>query len=86
MELGPSVANTLDRRVQPVSYQVVGQVIHHLLTDEDLRVRFAMNAVDTIAELMCRGCELTEEEIDVFVRTDARLWFWSSVLVGDRLH
>lgn len=69
-----------------MSHQVVAQVIHHLLTDEDLRVRFAMNAVETIVELMCRGCELTEEEIEVFVQTDARLWFWSSALVDGRLH
>ena len=69
-----------------MSRQVVGQVIQHLLTDEELRVRFAINPVETIVDLMCRGCELTAEEIEVFVRTDARLWFWSSTLVGGRRH
>ena len=69
-----------------MSRQYVGRVIHHLLTDEDLRVRFAINPVETIVDLMCRGFELTVEEIEVFVRTDARLWFWSYALVGDRIH
>jgi hypothetical protein len=69
-----------------VSRQFVGHVIHHLLTDEDLRVRFAINPVDTIADLMGRGCELTAEEVEVFVLTDARLWSWSSALGGDRRH
>jgi hypothetical protein len=69
-----------------MSRQVVGDVIHHLLTDEDLRVRFAINPVEAIADLMCRGCQLTADEIEVFVWTDARLWFWSSALVGSRFH
>ena len=69
-----------------MSRQSVGRVIHHLLTDEDLRVRFAINPVVTIADLMRRGCELTGEEIDAIVWTDARLWCWSSALVGDRRH
>jgi hypothetical protein len=69
-----------------VSRQFVGRVIHHLLTDEELRDRFAINPVETIADLMRQGCELTAEEVEVFVRTDARLWLWSSRLVGDRLH
>jgi len=69
-----------------VSRQTVGHVIHHLLTNEDLRVRFAINPVEAIADLMCRGCELTVEEVEVFVRTDPRMWFWSSALVGARPH
>ena len=69
-----------------MSRQFVGHVIHYLLTDEDLRVRFAINPVETIADLMCLGFELTAEEVEVFVRTDARLWFRSSALAGDRLH
>ena len=55
-----------------MSHQVVGHVIHHLLTDETLRVRFAIDPLETIADLMCQGCELTEEEVEVFVRTDAQ--------------
>ena len=69
-----------------MSHQVVGHVIHHLLTDQGLRLRFAIDPVETITELIGRGFELSAEEIDVFMRTDARLWFWSAAHVGDRLH
>lgn len=69
-----------------MSHQFVGHVIHHLLTDEDLRVRFAVDPIETIAELIYRGFDLTAEEIEVFVRTDARLWFWNSALIGRRSH
>jgi hypothetical protein len=33
-----------------------------------------------------RGVELTRDEIDVFVRTDARLWFWTRDLFLARVH
>jgi hypothetical protein len=69
-----------------VSREVVGHVIQQLLTDESLRVRFAVDPDETIAELLCRGFDLSAEEIEVFARTDARVWFWSPDLVGHRLH
>ena len=57
----------------------VGMVVEKLLTDESLRIRFALDRMETIAELCLRGFELTRDEIDLFNRTDARLWF-----LGDR--
>ena len=57
----------------------VGIVIDKLLTDEDLRIRFALDQIETVAELRLQGVELTRDEIDLFCQTDARLWF-----VGDR--
>jgi hypothetical protein len=53
----------------------VGQVIDKLLTDENLRARFALDRVATVAELCMRGAELTCDEIDLLCQTDARLWF-----------
>ena len=53
----------------------VGMVIEKLLTDENLRVRFAFDRIETIAELCLRGFELTRDEVELFCRTDARLWF-----------
>ena len=53
----------------------VGMVVEKLLTDEDLRIRFALDRMETIAELCLRGIELTRDEIDLIHRTDARLWF-----------
>ena len=53
----------------------VGIVIETLLADEDLRIRFALERMETIADLCARGLELTGDEIDLFCQTDARLWF-----------
>ena len=41
----------------------VGMVIHKLLTDENLRLRFALDRLETVAELCLRGFDLTRDEI-----------------------
>ena len=53
----------------------VGMVIEKLLTDESVRIGFALDRMETIAELCLCGIELTRDEIDLLNRTDARLWF-----------
>ena len=53
----------------------VGMVVEKLLTDESLRIQFALDRMETIAELCLRGIELTRDEIDLIHETDARLWF-----------
>jgi hypothetical protein len=58
-----------------MSQQNVGNVINRLLTDEELRLRFALDPVDTLAELHLRGMPLTPDEIDAFVQSDMRIWF-----------
>ena len=60
----------------------VGMVIDKLLTDERLRIGFAVDRMETIAELCLRGAELTREEVDLFDRTDARLWFLGDQVRG----
>jgi len=69
-----------------MSQLIVGSVIDRLLSDEDLRVRFAFDRIEAIAELGLRGFLLTPEEIDVFIGTDARIWFWGDALLRDRVH
>jgi hypothetical protein len=69
-----------------MSRRMVGIVIDRLLTDRDLRIRFTLDCLETIAELALRGVELTPDEIEVFIRTDARLWFWSTEAAADRVH
>jgi hypothetical protein len=61
----------------------VGLLVEKLLTDENLRMRFALDRMGTIAELCLRGFELTRDEIDLFYRTDARLWFLVDQLQGE---
>ncbi|MCU1384737.1 MAG: hypothetical protein JWL71_3434 [Acidobacteria bacterium] len=59
-----------------MSQETVGEVMSRLLTEEDLRIRFAHDPFETLAELHGRGLPLTADEIDVFVRSDVRVWFW----------
>ena len=63
----------------------VGMVIETLLTDERLRVRFALDRIEAIAELCLRGVELTRDEIDLVCRTDVRLWFPGDHVRGEWL-
>lgn len=70
-----------------MSRHMVDNVIHCLLTDEDLRIRFAIDPIRTLPDLTYRrGFELAQDEIDVFIRTDARTWFWSRAVTGGRVH
>ena len=63
-----------------MSQAAVGMVVEKLLTDEDLRIQFALDRVETIADLCLRGFDLNSGEIDLFCRTDAGLWFLRSAL------
>ena len=58
-----------------MSRAAVGIVVEKLLTDENLRIRFALEPLETVAELLLRGFDLTGDEIDLFCRTDPRMWF-----------
>jgi len=60
----------------------VGTVIEKLLTDENLRIRFALDQIETVAELCLRGVELTRDEVDLFCWTNARLWFLGAQVSG----
>ena len=64
----------------------VEAVIDTLLSDENLRIRFALDRIETVVELCLRGAELTRDEIDLFCRTDARLWFLRDEVVDERRH
>ena len=61
----------------------VGMVVEKLLTDERLRMRFALDRIGAIAELCLRGFELTRDEIDLVSLTDARLWFLGDQVRGE---
>jgi hypothetical protein len=69
-----------------MSLQNVDNVIQRLLTDEELRGRFTLNRIDTLAELHVRGLALTPNEIDVFVQSDVRVWFGEDEPVGGWSH
>ena len=69
-----------------MSQQIVGMVITRLLAEEELRTRFEIDSFETLAELYLRGLALTPDEIDVFVQSDARLWFSEDHGVLRRMH
>ena len=52
----------------------VGTVIERLLTEQHLRLRFALDPMETVVELYLRGVDLSVDEIDLLCRTDARVW------------
>jgi hypothetical protein len=60
-----------------MSQQIVAIVINRLLTDEDLRIQFSVEPVETLADLQACGLALTPDEIDLFIQTDRRTWFWT---------
>ena len=62
----------------------VEKVVEQLLTDENLRIRFALDRIGTVAELCLRGFDLSGEDIDLFCWTDARLWFLGDIAGGER--
>jgi hypothetical protein len=64
----------------------VGMVIDKLLTDENLRLQFAVDPMETVAELFLRGFDLTRDEIDLLCRTDAGVWFLRSAVRGAPQH
>ena len=69
-----------------MSQQNLGNVINRLLSDEELRMRFALDPFDTLAELHLHGLALTPDEIDVFVQSDVRLWLVENGVVRGSLH
>ena len=69
-----------------MSRAIVGMVIDKLLTDENLRIRFALDRMETVAELCLRGFDLTRDEIDLLCRTDAGVWFLRSAVKGAPQH
>lgn len=64
----------------------VEKVISRLVSEEDLRIRFVLDPFDTLADLHERGLTLSPNEIDVFVQSDAQIWFWEDRRVGSRSH
>ena len=60
----------------------VGTVIENLLTDENLRIRFALDRIETIAGLCLRGVDLTRDEVDLFCWTSSDLWFLGDEVRG----
>lgn len=66
-----------------MSQRTVGIVVDRLLNDLDLRVRLALDPFEALADLSFLGIELTQDEIDVFLQTDVRVWFWGIAMMRE---
>jgi hypothetical protein len=64
----------------------VGLVIERLVTDRNLRIRFALDPMETVVDLFLRGVDLSSDEIDLLSRTDAGLWFTADSMRAERQH
>jgi hypothetical protein len=62
---------------------MVGLVVDKLLNEQDLRVRLALDPFETLADLGLLGMELTGDEMDVFIQTDVRVWFWGIAVMRE---
>ena len=64
----------------------IGMVIDALLTEEKLRIRFAVDRISTVTELFQRGFDLSPDEIDLFCLANADLWFLGDTVGAESLH
>ena len=69
----PATARGLRER-RGMSQRTVQLIMGWLLTDEDLRLRFAERPRETLDELREQGYELTVDELDALVRSDPSMW------------
>ena len=61
-------------------------VMTRLLTDEVLRLRFTFDRVKVLCELQAQGFELTPGELDLFMLSDADMWWWADRAMAATLH
>lgn len=68
-----------------MSQRTVELVIGRLLTDEELRLRFAHEPLATLAEFCERGFDLTRGEIDALLQIEATVWGQTAERIHPRL-
>jgi len=69
-----------------MSLQAVEIVMNRLLTDQELRVRFAIDRLEALGELYTDGLDLTPCELDLFIQSDVQMWSWIDSRIAVRMH
>ena len=70
-----------------MSKRGVSVVIHTLLTDQNLRDRFAESPMDVLADLhFTAGIDLTLAEVEMLAQTRADVWRSTAGWSHDRIH
>lgn len=73
-------------RIQTMPSSRIQQVVTMLLTDEVLRLRFAHDRLRVLGDLQEEGAGLTANELQLFMLTDAELWWWTENRFAGTLH
>jgi hypothetical protein len=68
-----------------MSQKTVQLLIGRIVTDEELRLRFVQQPVETLTALRDQGFELTNGEIEALVETDKELWDSTAGRIHPRL-
>jgi hypothetical protein len=70
-----------------MSQHSVSYIIHALLTDQNLRDRFAMSPIDVLVDLhLSANIELTLDEVEALVRASRDVWRPTGRLTHARVH
>jgi hypothetical protein len=68
-----------------MSQKTVQLLIGRIVTDEELRLRFVRQPLDTLTGLREQGFELTASEIEALVETDRQFWNSAAARIHPRL-
>jgi hypothetical protein len=68
-----------------MSQKTVQLLIGRIVTDEDLRLQFVRQPLETLTALREQGFELTASEIDALVETVRQLWNSAASRIHPRL-
>jgi hypothetical protein len=68
-----------------MSQKTVQLLIGRIVTDEDLRLQFVRQPLETLTALREQGLELTPGEIEALVETDRQLWNSTAARIHPRL-
>jgi hypothetical protein len=68
-----------------MSQKTVQLLIGRIVTDEELRLRFVRQPLETLTDLREQGFELTAIEIEALVETDRQFWNSAAARIHPRL-
>jgi hypothetical protein len=68
-----------------MSQKTVQLLIGRIVTDEELRLRFVRQPLETLTDLREQGFELTASETEALVETDRQFWNSAAARIHPRL-
>ena len=68
-----------------MSQKTVQLLIGQIVTDEELRLRFVRQPLETLTALRDQGIDLTTSEMEALLETDRQLWNSAAARIHPRL-